>query len=95
MKVKNVSARLYILSNGTPIVPGATVKDIPDELFAEVDGIKDLEVTKETKAETVQFTEVPSTVKELKAALDEMKVDYPSTADKAELQALYDANKAK
>lgn len=95
MKVKNVSARLYTLSNGAAIIPGETVSGIPDELFAEVDGIKDLQVTKEAKAETVQFTEVPTTAKELKAALDDMKVSYPSNADKAELQALYDENKAK
>lgn len=99
MKIENISARLYTLSDGTMLVPSTkenkVLTTVSDELAAEIKGIKDLVVTQETKAETVQFKDVPITAKELKAALDELGVEYPSNADKAELQALYDQHKAK
>lgn len=99
MKIENISARLYTLSDGTKLIPSTkenkVVTTVSDKLAKEVEGIEDLKVTQETKAETVEFKDVPATVKELKAALDALAVEYPSNADKAELQALYDANKAK
>jgi copper chaperone CopZ len=95
MKIENISARLYTLSDGTKLIPNETTKGVSDSLLKEVEGIKELKVTQETKAQEVEFKEVPNTVKELKAALDGLNVEYASNADKAELQALYDENKAK
>ena len=92
MKVENVGVRLYTVA-GINIIPGAKAVTVPDEHAKSIEGIADLKVIKETKAETVEFTEVPNTKAELAAALEAKGIEYAANASKADLQALYDGSK--
>lgn len=97
MKIENTSARLYTLSNGLQLIPSTpenkVVTTVPDSLAKEVEGIKELKVTQETKAQDVVFQDIPTTKAELADWLKEKGVEHDASASKADLQALYEANK--
>lgn len=87
MKVKNTSARMYWVG-GVMCLPGQTTDKVPDSAEKDIEGMDDLTIVGGKAIEE----EKPSMTKaELQAALDEKQVAYSATANKAELQALYDA----
>lgn len=87
MKVKNNSkTRPYHIGNMF-IGPGQTKDGIPDAAEADLKGHEDLEII----GGAVIEEEKGMTKAQLQAALTEKGIEYPYTANKAELQALYDA----
>lgn len=90
MKVTNNSnVRAYHVRN-VMIAPGQS-KEFTDDVSADIKGLDDLKASG-AKAEDVEFAEEKSMSKaDLIAALDEAGIEYPSNANKADLQALLDA----
>lgn len=85
MKLLNKSTRPYHVA-GVLIPPGIEV-EVPDSAAADIKGIPDLHVVTATDVEFTE-TEKGMTKAELQDALTALNVEFPSNANKAELQAL-------
>lgn len=88
MKVKNTSQTRAYHIGAVLIAPGATA-EVPDSAEADLKGEKELEIVGGPALDE----EKGMTKAELQAALTDAGIDYSSTANKAELQALFDGAK--
>lgn len=88
MQVKNNSQTRASWVGGVLIAPGATAT-VPDAAEPDLKGEKHLELIGGTAIEEDKSL----TKAELQAALTDAGIDYPSAANKAELQALFDGAK--
>lgn len=86
MKVKNTSKTRAYWVGGVLIAP-ETTSTVPDSAEADLKGEKELEIVGGPALDE----EKGMTKAELQTALTDAGIDYPSTANKADLQALYDA----
>lgn len=89
MKIENTSARLWTIE-GIPLIPGK-ITTIPDSHAESIKGCEGLRVVPEAVAEDAEFKELPTTKAQLAAALKEKGIEFDPAANKADLQALYDA----
>lgn len=87
MQLKNISNRGYTVRN-IFCAPGV-VTTVPDAAEADIKGMDDLEIVGGAAIEENKSM----TKAELQAALTDAGIDYPSTANKTELQALFDGAK--
>jgi hypothetical protein len=84
MQVKNNSVRAYHVGT-TLVAPGATMS-VADSFEKALEGNPDLEIIGGPAIEEKGMTKA-----ELQNALLEKGVDYPSNANKADLQELHDS----